>query len=254
MVGTDPGVLHFGIAPAKGRYLAWQVEQEVEAVRLDLGVGQPVTLELARSATALRRYSLDGMPVDVSRLALDSAFDGRRVQVAGDGGALQVRLWRPAPGVYARATVRASDDAGLRAVAGALRLTEARRCGGPLRLSSLPAGAHVTACAVDASTFPNLLTARFTITGPAEERMGVTYRYAVGLADSPRKGDTAINGRPAVRYALGDLKRLELLGFPKARLTAEYGWPTPGFTELDAAAVLAGAQVAGDPTRPETWG
>ncbi|MFF5175002.1 hypothetical protein ACFY3U_20520 [Micromonospora sp. NPDC000089] len=254
VVGTDPQVLHFGVDPGKARYLAWQVVNEVESAQLEVG-GRSVGVELARSSKALSVYSLDGAPSTVPRLAVEAAFDGRTIRVAGDGGdPFWVRLWRPAPGLYARATVRQATGAGLTEAAGALRLTEARRCGGPLQLSSMPAGARLHACSVDVTRYPSLLTARLAIIGPAAERMEVSYQYAVGVISPPTRGDTTINGRPAIRYSQGELKRLELLGFPKVHVTAEYGWPTPGFDELDAASVLAGARVAADPTNPETWG
>ncbi|WP_091103578.1 hypothetical protein [Micromonospora citrea] len=69
-----------------------------------------------------------------------------------------------------------------------------------------------------------------------------------------------MGGRPAHLHRDG--RTLELLGIPKARVTAEFGSPLPGtappagyptLTEADATVVLAGARIATDLTDPGTW-
>lgn len=261
-IGTDAGVVHFGIDTAKARYRGWQVWgyldprrnqlSGVESVRMDVGDGRDVTVELARSSQALRSFSAEGVPYAVSELADEAAFDGRSTQLTVDGLPVWVRQWHPAPGVYARASVSAPTDTGLTVAVQALRLTEARRCAAPVRLTDLPSGANLHGCLVDVSAFPKLLTARFTISGPdVQATMTVSYLYEAEAAVSSVAGNTKINGRAALLYSNGG--RLELLGFPKSHLLANYGSPEHGFDQRDAAVVLGGAQVAPDPTRPETW-
>ncbi|MBY8873373.1 hypothetical protein K7640_16180 [Micromonospora sp. PLK6-60] len=262
-IGTDPGMLHFGVDPAKVRYLGWGVGGGVETVQLDAGDGRTVTVDLASSSATLRGYGVELLPVSVGELATEAAFDGRTIRLTAEGRPIQVRHWRPAPGVYARAVVPADTDAGLTVAAQALRLDEARRCGGPVRLTRLPDGAGLSSCQVDASRFPKLVTVNVNVTRPGDRWMRLSYRYAVEAGGAPRAGNTEIDGRPA--YLVpgpaaspvdGDPQRtggeLELLGLAKTRLEANWGWPTYGFDERDARVLLGGARVA-DPTRPESW-
>ncbi|SCF09545.1 hypothetical protein [Micromonospora mirobrigensis] len=252
-LGTDAQLLHFGVDTAKARYLGWASgDGGTESVRLDVGDGRPVTVELARSPRPLRESTPQGVPWDVAELAGDAGFDGRTIRLTVDGLPIQVRQWQPAPGVYARATVSADRDTGLTVAAQALRLDEARRCAAPVRLRTVPGGASIR-CQVDADSYPRLLTARFTIVGrKVGTDMTVSYVYAIEAADASAQGNTTIDGRPAILYEQGQMKRMELLGFPKAHLTVDFGWPSRGFDDRDAAAVLSGAEVA-DPTRPDTW-
>ncbi|MET8063003.1 hypothetical protein ACFYON_19520 [Micromonospora sp. NPDC005686] len=250
-VGTDAGVLHFGVDPTRARYLRWETWRSVESIRLDVGGGRIVTVELARSAESLRQYAADGVPFEVSAFAEEAAFDGRTSGLTVDGLPIRVRQWKPVPGLYARASASDQPDTALTAAVEALRLTEARRCGAPVRPTSLPDGARVVGCRVDASGFPRLVTARFVITGPVDQQMAVSYRYAAEVSTSTAGANMEINGRPARLYP--EQGRIELLGLPKSQLLADYGWPEQGFDERDAALVLGGVQVAPDPTRPETW-
>ncbi|QLQ37530.1 hypothetical protein [Micromonospora robiginosa] len=250
-VGTDGGVLHFGIDARKARYLRWQVAGAIESVSLDVGEGRPVVVELTNSPDALRLSSAEGVPFDVSSLAVAGAFDGSTTRLTVAGMPLWVRQWQPAPGLYARASISAGADAGLATAAEALRLTEARRCTAPVRLSAFPDGARLSSCSVDVDTFPKLLNVRLSVGGPGDEVMTVSYLYTDEAAPTYSPGNTSIGGRPAYLYPKGD--RLELLGFPKSRLLADFGWPQSGFDRQDAALVLGGADVASNPTDPATW-
>ncbi|MFC0006021.1 hypothetical protein [Micromonospora siamensis] len=263
VIGTDPQVLHFGIDPARARYLGWGVVRGVETIQVDVGDGQTVTVDVANSVAALRNYVFDGQSVEIVKIATEAAFDGRTSRVTANGRPVQVRHWHPAPGVYARATVQADTDTGLRVAARALRVDEARRCTGPVRVTSLPSGSRTASCQVDVSHSPGLITARIDVSRPGEQRMSLSYRYAIEAGMAPEAGNTEVDGKPA-QLDPGPPKtpakgqkpevrgRLELLGLGKARLVVQWGWPYYGFDEVDAAVVLAGARVA-DPTRPDTW-
>ena len=244
-------MLHFGVDPAAARYLGWGVNiMGVESVRLDTRDGRPVTVELARSAEVFQGLGVEGLAVDVREAR--PVFDGSVRSVPGDlttGGLLT--WWQPAPGLYARAAVFGQDRTVLARAVAAVRFDEARRCTGPLRLTAMPKGASVGGCSVDVGSFPGGLSVTFWIYGPRPATMSVTLEYAAQIAGIPTDGNRTVNGRTAYASPQGD--RLELLGFPKAHLIATYGWPMRGFTEADAATVLAGAQVAKDLTRPETW-
>ena len=74
-VGTDTGVLLFGVDTARARYLRWETWRDVESIRLDVGGGRIVTVELARSAESLRQYTAEGVPFDVNVFAEEAAFD-----------------------------------------------------------------------------------------------------------------------------------------------------------------------------------
>ncbi|SCE82817.1 hypothetical protein GA0074695_1429 [Micromonospora viridifaciens] len=249
LVGADPQLLHLGVDPAKGRYLGWEVnETQVESVRFDAGGGQAVTVEVARSATAFDGLGISGWLADSPP---EPTFDGsiQRV-VLSNGSPGYVTWWQPATGLYARASMRGEDPFALTRAITAVRWDEARRCGGPVRLTHLPEGASVRRCAVDVATFPGAMTASFTIAGPRSAAMYVELRYGAQIAGGRTDGNLTINGRPAHRY--GD--NLELLGISKAHLIVNFGWPGQGFTEADAATVLVGARVAQDVSRPDTWG
>ncbi|WP_406041461.1 hypothetical protein OG799_34445 [Micromonospora sp. NBC_00898] len=248
-VGTDPTVLHLGVDPAKARYLGWSVRGlAVETVRFEFDGGQPVTVDVARTVEAFDGLGIDGFPVDA--VPTRRAFDGTVRQVPGGSGGL-IMSWQPATGVYARAAMLGGDRAALARAVDALRWNEARRCAAPLRLTALPKGASVGGCAVDVSSFPKGLTVTLTIYGPRSATMFVSLQHAAQMAGTRTDGNRTIDGRAA--YVFPDGGKLELLGIPQAHLTADFGWPVKGFTEVDAATVLAGAQVAKDLSRPETW-
>ncbi|MEU9515838.1 hypothetical protein [Micromonospora sp. NPDC048169] len=251
VVGTDAGVLHFGVDTTRVRYLSWEASQGRETVGLDVGDGRKVTVELARSSQTLRDASAEGVPFEVAALAEEAAFDGRTSTLTVDGMPIQVRQWRPVPGLYARASVSAQQDTALTVAAEALRLTEARRCGAPARVTTVPDGARVASCRVNVTGFPRLVTARFGIARADNHQMSVSYQYAAEISPQTVDRNMTIGGRPAHLYSAQD--RIELLGVPKSRLLADYGWPEQGFDKLDAALVLGGVRVAPDPTRPETW-
>ncbi|KAB1915276.1 hypothetical protein [Micromonospora sp. AMSO31t] len=257
LVGTDPQVLHFSVDPAKGRYLGWAVQgRQVESVRFDAGGGRAVTVELSGSA-AFAGSGIEGWPVD----ALPKpTFDGSIQRVAlGSGSHGYVTWWRPAAGLYARASMRGGDVSALTRALSAVRWDEARRCAAPLRLTSLPVGASVGFCSVDATVFPRSLQVQLTISREPSATMWVQLLYGSQISGSSTESNRTVGGRPAYLYPAGT--KMELLGFPKAHLTADVGGPwtdgvlkdQPTFTEADMAGVLAGAQVAKDLTDPATW-
>ncbi|MGC5020468.1 hypothetical protein [Micromonospora sp. DT47] len=251
LIGSDPQVLHFGADPARVRYLGWEVARGVESVQIDVGSGRAVTVDLARSSGALRQRPVEGLPGELGNLAAEAAFDGRAVRLGPDARPVLIRHWHPASGLFARAVVSEGTAAELLVAADLLRWDQARRCAAPLRLTALPPGATLAGCRVDLGAFPQALSATMTLTRTGERWMSVGLQYAQGVAGGRTEGNRTIGGRAAYLYPKGD--QLELLGFPKAHLIADFGWPTVGFTEADATALLAGAQVADDLTRPETW-
>ncbi|SCG58738.1 hypothetical protein [Micromonospora inositola] len=258
-IGTDPQVLHFGVDPAQARYLGWSASgAQVEEVRLEAVRGVPVRVQVTRSAEAFDGLYLENFPNDVA--TTPPRFDGAVREVrsplrpagspAASTGGL-VKAWQPVPGVYARAAMLGYDrDAFDRSVA-ALRWDEARRCVAPLRLTDLPPGATIGGCTVNVAGFPGGIDVELTLRRGESSTMWVRLQYAVAIAGSRTDGNRTVDGRPAYLYPDGD--KLELLGIPKTHLIADFRWPGKGFTETDAATVLAGARVAKDLTRPETW-
>ncbi|MER7335492.1 MULTISPECIES: hypothetical protein [unclassified Micromonospora] len=253
LVGSDPEVLHFAVDPARARWLTWQSVPGVESARLDLGGGRQVVFDLGRTAAAVENIHHEGGTYPDVPAGAD-AFDGRVQRVAPpgpDGQPGWFLRWQPVPGLYARVHTVAGDDSALRTARSALRLDAAHRCASPLRLGALPSDARLSGCEVNAIGFPDSLDVLLLVTRPGERRMQVRLEYYREISGRRTEGNRTIGGRAAYLYPKGD--ELELLGFPKAHLTARFGWPLHGFTEADAAVVLGGARVAEDLTRPETW-
>ncbi|MDG4805033.1 hypothetical protein [Micromonospora sp. WMMD980] len=259
LVGTDPQVLHVSLDSSRARYLGWSVygSHQIESIRFRVGGGQPVLLEVSRDAKALDDTPIDGFPVQAVTGRL--TFDGGVLRVAGTTDGL-VKSWQPVPGLYARAAMLGGDPAALNLAAGLVRWDEARRCAAPVRLTTLPANAAVTGCSVDVTGFPRGLTAQLTVSRAPSSTMWTRLVYGAMMADDTgRSSNRDLGGRPGYRYPDGT--RLELLGIPKGRLTVDFAWPYPDgrpaghvdFTEAEAATVLAGAQVAKDLPRPQTW-
>ncbi|MEU5938747.1 hypothetical protein ABZ807_06085 [Micromonospora sp. NPDC047548] len=250
LVGTDPQVLHLGVDTSQARYLGWAVyrSNQVESIRFNVGGGQPVLVEVSRSAQMINELLIDGVPIQEAVVRL--TFDGAVRQFGRTGGGL-VTAWQPAPGLYARASMLVGDRSVLVKAVEAIRWNEARRCAAPLRLSTLPEGATVSACSVDVTAFPKGLKVELTLYREPSATMWVKLLYGAQVAGSTTESNRVVGGRPGYLYPDGT--KLELLGFPKAHLTADFGWPEKGFTEADATTVLAGAQVAKDLTDPETW-
>ncbi|MEU1586221.1 hypothetical protein [Micromonospora sp. NPDC005710] len=249
LIGADPQVLHFGFAPDGLRYLSWSVQNGVEMARLDVD-GRPVTLELSGSTEALPPRA-QGLPAElVPDLVTNGVFDGSVARAKGPYGVtVWLRHWQPAPGVYARASAVADDDRDLFDVAAALRLDQAHRCGGPLRLTTVPAGARVNRCEVTVAPFPAAFGVHLMVSGTTVGAVQVQLQYARSINGSRPEGNRTLGGRPG--YAAPQGTELELLGFPQAHLTAN--WMGQGYDEDDAATVLGGAQVAAHLDRPATW-
>lgn len=259
LVGTDTRVLHVGVDTGRARYLSWAVygANRVESIRLSAGGDRAVLVEVSPSARAVDELLLDGLPAEQG--AVPVTFDGVVRPFRNGAGGL-VKGWQPVPGLYARASMLGGTDRGVLARAvDALRWGEARRCDAPLRLGALPPGAEVTACSVDAPAFPNGLKVQLTVVRGSSATMWVELLYGAQISASTTESNRTVGGRPAYLYPAGT--KLELLGIPKAHLTADTGGPwtdgylkdKPGFTEADMATVLAGTRVAKDLTDPETW-
>ncbi|MEU2664488.1 hypothetical protein [Micromonospora sp. NPDC007220] len=251
LVGTDPQVLHFGFDPARARYRGWHVGFGVESIRVEVGGGRPVSVALARSADALWEYAVEGLPPGATGMTGGTVFDGTDRLHREGGTSIWIRLWQPAPGLYARAAVTAVTAQEIEVAVGALRLGEARRCVAPVRLTTLPAGARLDQCTVDAGSFPATLHMSLVVNGPGEAETRVAFDYARSTVTGRTAGNRTIGGRAAYLYPRGD--QLELLGIPKAHLIVDFSWSHGDFTEADAAVLLGGAQVATDPGDPETW-
>ncbi|MEE3918379.1 hypothetical protein V2I01_06545 [Micromonospora sp. BRA006-A] len=251
-------MLHLGLDSSRARYLGWSVHASnpIESIRFSDGEGHPILLEVSPVAKALDDTPIDGFPVQAVSGRLD--FDGGVLRVAGTDGL--VTSWQPFPGLYARAATLRGDVAALKRVSGLVRWDEARRCAGPVRLTSLPADAAVTGCAVDVAAFPKGYMAQLTVFREPSSTMWMRLIYGAETAEDTGRGSNRDpGGRPGFLYPDGT--RLELLGLPKGRLTVDFAWPFSGdrpagqvdFTEADAATVLAGAEVAKDLARPQTW-
>ncbi|MCW3844372.1 hypothetical protein ONA70_30210 [Micromonospora yasonensis] len=259
LVGADPQVLHLGLDTSRARYLRWAVyaSVEMESIRFSVGDEQPVLVEVGRSTQSFTGRGIEGFPDRFGPVPV--TFDGEIRQVGGTTGGL-VKAWQPVPGLYARVAMLGGDRSVLVKAVDAIRWDEARRCAAPLRLSTLPAGATVSFCSVDVTAFPRGLTVELTLSREQSATMWVKLLYGAQIAESTTESNRVVGGRPGYLYPDGT--KLELLGIPRAHLTADFGWPLPGiapsegrlgFTAADATTVLAGAQVAKDLTDPDTW-
>ncbi|MEU7846548.1 hypothetical protein AB0B74_11320 [Micromonospora parva] len=250
LVGKDPGLLHFGFDPAHTRYLSWRSAAGLESAELDLGGAAPVSFYLARSAAVAEEVHLEGDRV-IPQPA-DPPYDGQldRFSMAG-ADPIWVLRWQPVPGLFARLRTVAPTAAALQAARSALRLDVAHRCSAPVRLTAMPAGAWPAGCEVTVANFPAALDVSLVVNGSGFRSMEVRLQYARSIAGARTESNATAAGRRVYRYPKGEM--MELLGIPKAHLTAGWGWPNEGFTEDDATTVLGGVQVAEHLDRPATW-
>ncbi|MEU4714782.1 hypothetical protein AB0F73_14135 [Micromonospora purpureochromogenes] len=252
LVGSDAGVLHFGVDTTRARYLGWESGRGVESVLVEVTGGRRVAIDVAPRPIEVEQARHEGMSYGPDRTA-SADFDGQveRLPPAGPGGEPGwVLRWRIGP-LHARATTVGPDDAAVRTAVGALRMDLAHRCPAPLRLTTLPADAFLTRCAVNVVNFPDSLDVTLTVGAPGEKLMDVRLERHSEFGEGRATGNRTIGGRPAYLHPRGE--ELELLGIPKAHLTARFGRPGQGFTESDAVTVLGGARIAVDLTRPESW-
>ncbi|MCG5441907.1 hypothetical protein NIE79_004169 [Micromonospora sp. NIE79] len=250
LVGKDPDLLHFGVDPVRARYLSWRSAAGLESAELDLGGSAPVSFYLARSAAVAEGVHLEGdrlipQPADIP-------YDGQLDRLSTSGAVpIWVLRWQPVPGLFARLRTEAPTDAALRVAKIALRLDVAHQCSAPVRLTTLPAGAWKAGCEVNVANLPATLDVSLIVNARGDRSMEVRLQYARSIAGERREPNATAAGRPTYRYAQGGM--MELLGIPKAHLTAGWGWPNKGFTGEDAATVLGGVQVAEHLDRPATW-
>ncbi|MEH0929287.1 hypothetical protein [Micromonospora sp. CPCC 205558] len=252
LVGKDPGLLHFGVDPARARYLSWRSADGLESAQLDLGGAAPVSFSLARSDGVAEELYLEGdryvpavtvPPYDGQLVRFDLDVDG--------SDPVWVLRWQPLPGLFARLRTEAPTDAALQAARSALRLDEAHRCTAPMRLTAMPAGAWNAGCEVTVTNFPAALDVSLIVDGRGARSMEVRLQYPLSsVGDRPEPNATA-GGRAAYVHPQGE--KMELLDIPKAHVTAGWGLPHRGFTEEDAATVLGGVQIAEHLDRPSTW-
>ncbi|MFC3501025.1 hypothetical protein ACFOOK_08620 [Micromonospora krabiensis] len=286
LVGTDAGVLHYGVDPAVAEVVAWRSATGVESMRLDLGGGRQAMVVVAADAFVAETGDPAQLrDVGVGRLSTGTADDDRAPSGRPDYASLYrglahrldqvtngwVLRWQPVPGLYARVATTGDTAAEARRAATALRFDEARRCVAPIRLTALPPGARITECDVSARTlaWPRVQTSsgRSTPTPmpvvPADET-SVTLRIAlsgdatlpVRLDHSPTMGEErntanrTIGGRPV--FDMGDF--WHVLGIPHTLLSM--GWEnrwerSPTLAEVTT--VIGGLQVADDLGEAATW-
>ncbi|WP_327041805.1 hypothetical protein OG400_00920 [Micromonospora ureilytica] len=252
LVGKDPGLLHFGVDPARARYLSWRSAAGLESAELDLGGSEPVSFFLARNATVAEGVHLERDDGLVAAVAIPP-YDGELTQFSPEGGsdATWVLRWQPLPGLFARLRTTAPTDAALQAARSALRLDVAHRCSAPMRLTALPAGAWSAGCEVTVTDLPDALDVSLIVDGRGQRSMEVRLQYPHSIVGDRQEPNATAGGRPVYVYPQGE--KMELLDIAKAQVTAGWGLPHRGFTEEDAATVLGGVQVAEHLDRPATW-
>ncbi|SCE93555.1 hypothetical protein [Micromonospora chokoriensis] len=250
-IGRDPALLHIGLTSGGPRFLEWNVGGGKETAKIDIG-GRTVTVELTsadvlRSTGAWNMPSLDGPAANL--------YDGTVVRAVGpDNVPIWRRYWQPAPGVYAGASVPGTDEGPLHEAAAALRLDQAYRCAGPVRLTDLPTGAETFACSSFVGTFPAAYAVVLRVTDNQLRGMSVEFQYAGTALTAKPPANRSIGGRPAYYDPSFDPSgaRLELLDIPQAQLFAAFNHER-SFSEAEATTVLLGAQVAEHLDQPDTW-
>ncbi|MEU8297882.1 hypothetical protein AB0C04_11410 [Micromonospora sp. NPDC048909] len=285
LVGTDPGLLHFGVDPAAAEVVAWRSAAGVESMRLDLGGGRQAMVVIAADpwvaeigdSSQLHDVGIgqlngrtESNDRDASRRA-DYAlmYQGlaHRLDRVTKGWVLR---WQPVPGLYARAATLGDTDAEVRRVAAALRFDEARRCVAPIRLTALPRGARITECEVATRelAWPRVVTMAKTPTPPvpvqavdrttavltvaldAKAIMPVRLDYSTSSRDNRQKANRTVAGRPV--FDMGDF--WYVLGIPHTHLLMghENRWQRPP-TDAEVDTLIGGLRVADDLGEPTTW-
>ncbi|MFI6264700.1 hypothetical protein [Micromonospora sp. NPDC051006] len=270
LVGTDPGLLHFGVDPAAAEVVAWRSAARVESMRLDLGGGRQAMVVLAADPEVAEIGDSSQLFEIGGGLAKASAFNGlaHRLDRVTNGWVLR---WQPVPGLYARVATLGDTDAEVRRAAAALRFDETRRCVAPIRLTALPQGARITGCEVATRelAWPGVLTraqsptptpmparavdqttATLTVALDAKASMPVRLRYSPRPVDDRQKANRTIAGRPV--FDMGDF--WSVLGIPHTDLSLghENRWQRPP-TDAEVETLIGGLRVADDLGEPTTW-
>ena len=215
-----PGRAALRVRPGRARYLAWSVHAADVGDRPGSTSGRhTVTVELAASVD-VAAHDAEGLPVDlVPELVKDGVYDGTvrtpRGPMAHRSGcrALAARAGPVRPCQCHRPRTRQA----LCDVVGALRLDQACRCAGPLRLTTLPAGAPDHQLRGGRSrSFPAALACTSIFSRGAAGRaihveLQLPLRRASPAARTEETGQSP--ARPA--YLAPDGTSLELLGLPE---------------------------------------
>ncbi|MGI5523525.1 hypothetical protein ACQEUX_21710 [Micromonospora sp. CA-259024] len=283
LVGTDPGLLHFGVDPTVAKPVAWRSAAGVESMRMDLGGGVQAMAVVAvdpRAAETGDPSQLHDIGPDQASAATSDKdvappglprYNGmiRQLDRVTKGWVLR---WQPVPGLYVRVAALGETNAEVRRAAAALRFDEARRCVAPVQLTALPPGARIRACevAVRQLFWPRTVNVTGTMTPtqmavPALDRTEAALTVAlngaatlpVRLYYSPRpsnpnrdKANRTIAGRPV--FDMGDF--WHVLGIPNTLLSMghENRWERSP-TDAEVSTVIGGLRVADDLGEPATW-
>ncbi|HEX5996081.1 MAG TPA: hypothetical protein VFY84_13155 [Jiangellales bacterium] len=246
LVGTDPNVLHFAVDPEVGTPVLWASLAGRETIQL-MRDGRLVTVDMARDVVAFDKVLYDGVMAERPETWTDTTVDGRPAKVGTAANGRVVR-WSPANGVWIDVSGYDETTDDLRAVAEGLWLDEALRCSVPFQLTTLPTGARVSGCEVNARGYPQSFSGSVLVSSSGGT-MRIHAEYPPGLAGG-KAANYQVAGRDAFLYPEHD--ELELLDEQAMYLTARAGDKLAGLDVDDATLVLAGVRLA-DPEDLASW-
>jgi hypothetical protein len=267
-VGADPGVLHFdvdlaGLDASRSR---WTAGRGYEGVELTHGPTTRAWIEIFLSPDPARRdqfadgsrwFSSDRKPH--TDPPVPTTVAGRPAALLRYGWSAQddpmgwILRWSPVDGLHAHVLVFEDEPQGALAAAAALRLDAAQRCVVPLRLSTAPADATLTACVTALRREPiptrgvwmnSLLT--YTTTSGGAVEVWADEKLSRGV-DGSFVPNLTVAGRPA-QWRSADPVGLALRDVGPAGELFISGTP-----RAEAVRIAAGITVAGDPADPHTW-
>ncbi|MDP9795866.1 hypothetical protein J2S43_004378 [Catenuloplanes nepalensis] len=172
LVGTDPHVVHFSVdALAGDAYEAgWRSRPGVESATV-LRLDGNVTFDVARAEEDLPPVELAGLP-DGRLPEPTPTTVGDRPAMMSSTPAFSVVTWQPVDGLWARASVSATDRPADPSLLARVRFDQSRRIVLPLRATGLPDGMSVRELGV-------------TLRPDSEVRLFMYGRLV--LADGPRR-------------------------------------------------------------------
>jgi hypothetical protein len=260
VVGTDVGLLHFGLStlPVPSAQVSWGSEPGVEYANL-AGAAPPGSQEWPTTVVVTRSEAALATPnsevAKAGTIAAPTTVGDRPATLLTQPHATEwfgpntlprdahAIRWQPAPGVWAQVESRSLAVDKLVRIAAGLKLDTTYRCKVPVRTAAPPAGSKVTLCAMT-----------YTATRPLETFLYYGDQHGSQLTVvlvGPR--GQGCGGDVAPRPKKAAVPQLCYLGTHVVRGWSVYIDHQGKYTDADETRAAAALRLAADPNDIDTW-